>query len=515
MHDMLRICTNIGKCLYSPNDGDDMTSSHLPCTYAAPSDDFLQYIFLSDFQERMVYFDQAMRNTLASSISVDQTFKVGKNIGVKDRGHWTKQYTSLFIVLNEKGQVVSWAFTKSTKFEEIRLLMCDVRDRLQKKGHSLRRAYLDNCCKWKAQLRSVFGPGLEIRLDLFHAVQRITSAVPKRKNAFIIRRALFDDLSVVFRENADQGKTRVKNTPEPSIISQNLKTFIAKWKNMPDNDIFSEIVQKKLSNLESHIVEGCLSNIPPGQGTERNENLHRILNSSVLSHARAIGPELAAAVLTVLFFYMNEKLINKDSSPLLCRNYVKVKKILATSNSVTSSEKFGFLGQTRNKHHLSAADMKQKSLGIIDNKTTENVDVLLSDDTASVIISETLDLHEVIQKLSERSTSKNMNPNDFPYIPLNHTLCFLGGRFGDSCDDIEAHVQRLERNLSRFNLIRYAVAGDGDCAFACILQQIQLLNDPPNSHLSDLTLHLRSLDIMSPYETKENIIKLRQLFVDD
>ena len=38
----------------------------------------------------------------------------------------------------------------------------------------------DNCCTIKGKLVEVFGSGVCVKLDLFHAVQRITKKLPKQ-----------------------------------------------------------------------------------------------------------------------------------------------------------------------------------------------------------------------------------------------------------------------------------------------------------------------------------------------
>lgn len=45
-------------------------------------------------------------------------------------GQRVSQYDSLFIVLNEIGEVVSWMFTKSTAFDEVRPLLKDTSRRM-------------------------------------------------------------------------------------------------------------------------------------------------------------------------------------------------------------------------------------------------------------------------------------------------------------------------------------------------------------------------------------------------
>ena len=69
------------------------------------------------------------------------------------------------------------------------------------------------------------------------------------------------------------------------------------------NATFTEIC-----NLRLHVQKGCLADIPPGCGTERNEGLHRLLNRSMISGATRISVELTIALLTILFYHHNKKI---------------------------------------------------------------------------------------------------------------------------------------------------------------------------------------------------------------
>ena len=86
-------------------------------------------------------------------LSADHTFKVSTNIGFWHRGTWTRQYDSLFCVLNEKGQVVTWQLTKGTSFEKVRFRLIQVKARSQKQGSAINAFYVDNCCTWKKNSR--------------------------------------------------------------------------------------------------------------------------------------------------------------------------------------------------------------------------------------------------------------------------------------------------------------------------------------------------------------------------
>lgn len=61
-----------------------------------------------------------------------------------------------------------------------------------------------------------------MKVDLFHAVQRVVSKIPKRgsKGSVIkeLRRRLKEDLKLVFRDPSDLGTIRTKSTPSKEIL---------------------------------------------------------------------------------------------------------------------------------------------------------------------------------------------------------------------------------------------------------------------------------------------------------
>lgn len=130
-------------------------------------------------------------------LSSDHTFKVSANVGFWHRGTWIKLYDSLFYVLNEKGQVITWQLTKGTSFEMVRSSLINVNLR-SNNGQAIERFYIDNCCMCTKSLREVFGENLEVKLDLFHAVQNNKKNNKKRKGRIrieiIIRRRMINDL---------------------------------------------------------------------------------------------------------------------------------------------------------------------------------------------------------------------------------------------------------------------------------------------------------------------------------
>ena len=71
-----------------------------------------------------------------------------------------------------------------------------------------------------------------------------------------------------------------------------------------------ESLYYELKNLNVHIERGHLAGLSPGGGTENNGRLHRYLNRSLSRGASAISPELAGAILAVIFYVYYARLIN-------------------------------------------------------------------------------------------------------------------------------------------------------------------------------------------------------------
>ena len=181
----------------------------------------------------------------AKSISVDHTFKVGKPIG----GHreqdnkFIKSYKKLFIVLNEEGAAIAWELANSTSQDEIEPVLNEVKFKL--KNNPINYIYTDTCCGFKKVYEQSF-PGVPIKLDLFHATQRITKTLPDKKSREAIDFSRC--FSLVFRNSSDAGDTRNQITEDPATITRNIDDFMklkdTYIKELPvnkRNDLLSEI----------------------------------------------------------------------------------------------------------------------------------------------------------------------------------------------------------------------------------------------------------------------------------
>lgn len=140
---------------------------------------FMQHFFA----EKEEFLNSQMQCCTSDNgwLCIDHTFKVASNVGyLRSDGKWITQYHSLFIVMNSHGCILSWQFTKSESTSEIRPLMQGLLRRSKKLNFTLTHVMLDNCCHWYSFLQDIFGVQIQVKLDLFHAIQRITRTISKK-----------------------------------------------------------------------------------------------------------------------------------------------------------------------------------------------------------------------------------------------------------------------------------------------------------------------------------------------
>ena len=136
-----------------------------------PSNDILHDCFVNNFIENHKLYFESMASLEVDSISVDHTFKVTANVGyLRADGKLITQYDSLFIVLNSKGQVVAWQFTKTSSIDECHDLLTNLKARFQS-SEELHEVFVDNCCNIRNKLESILGENIQVKLDIFHATQ--------------------------------------------------------------------------------------------------------------------------------------------------------------------------------------------------------------------------------------------------------------------------------------------------------------------------------------------------------
>lgn len=253
-------------------------------------------LFLRDFELKKNLYDNLFQKIMSMAISTDHTFKVRKNIGFarKVAGKFTKQFSNCFIVLSDSGEVKTWRLTRSTAFVETEA-------KIETGKCSTEAAYVDDCCHVHDKYKSVFG-NVEVLLDLFHAWRHISSTTDK---CSVLSLQFSKEFGLIFRQDEDQDNIRLKHTPDRVKIEEKLNVLINRWAYVKDGPMTQETFHA-MENLRVHIRKGCLSDIPPGCGTEQNEYIHWIVGST------SISVELAITILTIISFHMNTKKRYKD-----------------------------------------------------------------------------------------------------------------------------------------------------------------------------------------------------------
>ena len=142
--------------------------------------------------------------------------------------------------------------------------------RFKEQRLKLKGIFTDTWCKWASKSADIIFPGVPIKRDIFHAVQRFTSSIPKRKQYYA---KITSDYPLIFRAPTDIGK-KLENTPDSHILLQNVKKFENKWNHVKYNkgeSVLNAKAIKEINNIKVHIRKHvCLAYHLGAEQTETN-----------------------------------------------------------------------------------------------------------------------------------------------------------------------------------------------------------------------------------------------------
>ena len=484
-------------------------SSHIDLiTKPFPSNDIIARCFTIAFQQNENSYSAHMMNLEVSNcIRLDHTFKVASNIGyLRPDGKWVTLYTSIFIVLNKAGQAIAWQFVKSTSLDEVKPLLINVKDRMTNSDKRDFTIYVDNCCNSRAKLIAIFGENIMVKLDTFHAVQRITRALSKKHTLFY---PCINDFKMVFRVPSDIGKTRQKTSPSSSELFSNIENFMTKWLDAEydGNKIITDKVRAQIDALKIHIERGCLSNIEVGGGTNLNEALHRCINPH-FKHAGRMGLPLAFALLSILFYKYNVKKSSSNEASFIAPNASVITQSTSTNNSP-----FGIIQKEKSQfqNFFSHVD----PMAVIDENATfelEEGDCAIPNANVESIIKNAVCSATVAKNLQRMS--QNTPTFSYRMIPfMSEVPCMYFHSLNNESDDIKAqHDKRLSNVLEGWGVTKQPMEGDGNCCFNAIA--FSLISNSDNlSNLEKDSLKSRGID--TSLNIDDLSVRLRQLVVNE
>ena len=497
--------------------------------YSFPSNDKLMQIFLEHYETIKYTYFAEMQKLTGNVFSIDHTFKVvSKHVGIIRNDD--KQFDNCLFVMNEYGEILAWRLTKSPAFSEIEDLLVDLKQRHTDKSIRIELIMLDDCCKMRRLYQGVFGVETEIKLDVFHACQRVIHTVDNNDMKTLFGK----EFGLIFRSDGDVGEERQLATPTPDIIIGNLEQFLHRWHGQ-----LNVKTTKAIDDLRKHINTGCLSSILPGEGTEKNERFHRHLRRSLLVGANSISPELAIACLTVAICVWNcRRKKHKHSKnqrvftivPPECLmdtsqntdNYVPLRSG-STSNTVPNC----FIPEREEEKEVfleseSSEDQILIKLNIANATSIENLN---NDGVFCYIIRRALQLRETFDSINNQCTHRGITFGSFPMYEIQHHARLIRTSSDKSaCEDLQSrlesgkNMETLLRNLSTFNLTIDSVIGDGNCCFHRItLQLFKLLtlNDDGTveENIQNYVEMLKGMGFGQ--STAEDAALLRDLFIKE
>ena len=485
-----------------------------------PNRKLIRQCFVYDYCTKEKLYNARMASFTGSWLSSDHTFKVASNVGIWQNGHWIRQYDSLFSVMNEDGIVLAWQLTRGTGFARVKTLLIRIKNRLSKSGITLEGFSIDNCCAWRLLLQGVFGV-IPVKLDLFHAVQRIASKIKKRHP---LRRQCLDSFRLVFRMPGDIGKERKKSTPSRLVMLTNLDRFLENWEKLEvaGEKVLSKNAGDQLEKLRAHIEKGCLEGIPPKAGTSRQESMHKSLRKGV--EKRRMGVKAAVASIGTCLYRWNERRMSeKDGS---CHSAVPSPVTKYQDLPVNQEEVFG-TGVFQNPNSFSDDDLEDgvevsaRQNDSTADSSSEEEDYGTDDDNNLMITNED-SYHRILEyAMYMKCLARDLQSKcDAPTMKVNVTQCvgrsllLFSSRARYSRPDTEECDDRLNSVLNAYQLQQLPMPGDGDCFLHCISITLRSFLTR-NQENSNLITYLKSIGINTEMSNEDEINVLRQLIVQE
>ena len=251
-------------------------------------------------------------------------------------------------------------------------------------------------------------------------------------------------------------------------------------------------------------------------GTERKEQLHRLLNRSLLSGATRITIELAVAILMILF-YNHSKRVSCNRKHI-CN--ARVQCVSESTKEVNEWHPFQVNPYSENdSSHDQAHKNDQLTKDVINGSdevlvVADKIEDVCSETVAQGILQAAISNHLILKNFTKGKFNRSFNSADLFLLANTNGLTMHHASMEDEDDNsdptVRDHLTSLSRNLSGFHLQIDEIPKDGDCAFRSI---IRTLSSACGEDHNDLLSHLKHIGLMKSED--EDTAVLRECFVEE
>jgi len=502
-------------------------------TSQVPSLETIMSSIVHMFDGNEQFYIQRMSEWPAKYITAGYYFKVATTIGEKlDSGKWTTHFKNIYTVMNEKGQVIAWKFSKEKDLNEVKDILVGLQMRFQKQGRQLEMILVPECCESRDQFQAIFGSEVPVKFELSKAIHRVVRKIPaKKREDNQLTKACVRDFALSLRYPSDRGDIRQQETPSSDVITENLDAFVTGWKDIIEGTerVLTLAAQRQIVQLRSHIELGCLSEIPVSSGSETVAELENILKPVL--ERKFLNADMALALISTLLYVWNERKANQLPIGALVRPIAKYRGTLEVSGFTPSAERFGIVKTDEESNDfLSSASYSFDVLALqclildaFDGHKEANVqpsgnESSLSQTALKKVIARASNLMSVWELLKTQAVQEvSINPR---LMHLMACSLILFSRNECAIDDRSNHDERLNEVLRYYQLMVFSEKKDtteADGFFTAVSSGLNsiLRSDLPETesvkqHLASIGYHTdegSSLD--------ENVSVLRQLISDE
>lgn len=408
-----------------------------------------------------------------------------------------------------------------------------INNRLTNHGEGFEGIVLDNCCSVKNKFKNIFGDDVVIKLDIFHAIQRIIVQIPKRQSNAAMqrtRRIMIKELRLCFRKNSDIGHIRKEKTPSPEELENNFHRFLKRWETevIDDINVLPPTAVNEVYNLLHHVRSSCLSDIPPGVGTNRNERLHRKMRKWI--NKNRIGVSYAVAVLFLMFYVhmeRKEKLKRgaKGGQKHVIAPVTRWYQEFLEKGDQRTSEKFGIgvnvrdlpsdvsAGSEDSHGHISPDIYKEtdstNSSEESDSDAESRSTATVSAETANNLVGRARVMENVTKNIF-KNTSAPMISDKTLWLDYPASLLLFSYPESNIQCDYDKAVERVKSMVENYGFKLIDIAGDGDCCFNSVGHGLESFFQVESS---PIVRHLTSVGIFKGQDEVDRIMRLRELVV--